>query len=303
MARRFRQVVDLYTSGKVVLLRDGSPVWMQSLNPFEQDTARNEAQIAKARLTLALKEIDSGEQAKVRMFFMEEGIEAARAKVIDAKIAEAMPKMLERVRNDPEWTERLDILERGLDSTARVPEPSERDLITKLSEEYTAEISKRLGSEREYQEARFDLASEVDLWEEYLDWYLARRGSEIQLAEYRMHQLYFGARWCEAIDDGEGDWSHEDCSGHRERIFASKDEVRDAPEQLVAVLMGAADDLEMTVREAKNSDRQGSSSDSSPLPSEAGESTASTPTETPVAPPGTSASPSPTLSPSSATGR
>jgi hypothetical protein len=114
------------------------------------------------------------------------------------------------------------------------------------------------------------------------------------LAEYRLHQLLYGVRWCNATDHGAHTWTHENCDGHGERVFLTKEEVHQAPEELVALLMDAADDVEMTAREAKNSDRQGSSSDSSPLPSGAEASTASTPAETRVAQPGTSSSPSPT---------
>lgn len=299
MARRLRQVVDLYISGKVAELRDGSPLWVQVLNPYEQDTARNEAQIAKARLVMALKEFGSDEQAKVRMFFFEDGLDAARAKVIDARVAEALPRVLDKFRNDPEWTERLTILERGLDDTAAPVEGAEQELLAQLGTEYATELGSRLQTERSFLEQKFSAFEEDELWEEYLDWYLNRRASEMQFAEYRLHQILYGVRWCEGVKSGEH-WDHSACDGHQARTFLDKEEVRRAPEELIALLMDAADDVEMTVREAKNSHRQGSSYDSSPLPSEAAESTASTPVETPVAPPGSSSSPSPTPSPSSA---
>jgi hypothetical protein len=86
----------------------------------------------------------------------------------------------------------------------------------------------------------------------------------------------------------DGAWDHQNCGGHEEHLFLDKGEVRGTPEQLLAILLTAAENVEMTVREAKNSDRQGSSSDSSPLPSEVEASTASTPAETRVELPGTS---------------
>lgn len=276
MARRLRQVIDLYVTGKPAKLADGSALWVQALNPFEQDTARNEAQIARARLTMAIKEHGSGEEAKVRMFFFEDGLDAARSKIVDAHLASAMPKVLDGLRNDPDWTEKIAILERGLDDTATPVEQIEADLIEQLSTEYTEEVGKRLTSEREFLDLKYATAHEDDLWQDYLEWYLERRGVELQLAEYRLHQLLFGVRWCEGTEE-DGRWDHSACAGHTERVFGSKEAVREAPEQLVALLMDTADDVEMTVREAKNSGRQGSSSDSSPLPSEAAESTASTP--------------------------
>lgn len=303
MARRYRQAVDLYVTGKVVTLRDGTPVWMQALNPFEQDTARNEAQIARARITLALKEHGGDEQAKVKMYFFEDGDDAARMKIVDAKVADAMPKILEKLRIDPEWTERLDVLERGLDGTATPSEPAEIELLAKLSDDYTAEVGTRLRSEREYLEDQYVDAESDQLWEDYLEWYLAKRASELMFAEYRLHQLLFGARCCEGVLGDDEVWDHSACEGHVAPFFLSKQEVQTLPEELVAIFMTAADDVEMTAREAKNSHRQGSSFDSSPLPSEEGESTASIQEEIPPAHRGTSSSPSPTPSTSSAMAR
>lgn len=297
--RRLRQVTDLYVVGKVVTLADGSPIWMQALNPFEVDAARSEGQIARARLVLSVKEFGSDEQAKVRMFFFDNGLDDARQKLIDAKVAESGPKVLERLQSDPEWTERLAILDRGLDDLARNPEGTEYELLEKLTGEYTAAISSRMQEERAFQEMALADASEETLWAQYLEWWLDRRGAEVMIAEYRLAQVFYGARWCDGRQSEQG-WSHEDCAGHQELLFPTKPEARMAPEKLQRLLIDAANDVEMTSREAKNSDRQGSSSDSSPLPSEGAESTASTQTETPVAPLGSSPSPSATPSLSSA---
>jgi hypothetical protein len=298
MARRHRQVIDLYTTGTVAELVDGSPVWVQPLNPFEQDTARNEAQIARARLALALRELGSGEQAKVRNMFFEGGHEAAVTTLVDAKVAEAMPKLLDEFRNDPEWTERLEILDRGDVDTARPLEPEERELLEKISGEFAVELNRRVHLEREYTHAKYQASDEEVLWTDYLDWYIERRTSEVAMAEFRLHQLMFGTRICDGVKDQHGVWDHAACASHQELLFSSKEQVRSAPAQLQALLLDEFDDLELSVREAKNSRRQGSSSDSSPLPSEAAESTASTPSATPVAPPGSSSAPSPTPSPS-----
>lgn len=298
--QRLRSVLDLYTVGRTITLRDGQPLWVQVLNPFEQDTARNEAQIAKARITLALKEPGSDETTKVRMYFLEDGLAEARAKLVDAKMAMATPRLIDGIKNDPEWTERLQIIERGSDDTARPLEPIESDLLAKITTEFTTELGNRLKSERQYLNAQYSDAEEDVLWAGYLEWYLERRASELMLAEFRLHQILFGTRLCNATDHGADTWTHENCEGHAERLFETKEEVRTAPEELVTQILDAFDVLEMSVRDAKNSDRQGSSSGSSPLPSVEAASTASTPTETPSTPPGTSPSPYPTPSPFSA---
>lgn len=297
--KQLRQVIDLYTVGRAVPLRDGSLLWIQALNPFEQDTARNEAQIARARITLALKEFGSDEQAKVRMFFFEDGIETAKSRLVDAKVALGTPRILDGIRNDPDWKERLEIIDRGDLDTARPLEDIESQLLIKVAGEFSEELGRRLRDEREFQIMRVRDLDEDMLWAEYLEWYLDRRANEVMLSEFRLHQILFGTRWCEATET-DGDYDHSACNGHADRVFSAKDEVRAAPEDLQFTLLDAFDALELTVREAKNSDRQGSSSDSSPLPSGEAASTASTPTETRVEPLGTSLSPSAMPSPSSA---
>lgn len=301
--RRLRQVIDLYVVGTEVVLKDGSPLWMQALNPFEHDTARNEAQIAKARITMALRDPASDETEKVRMFFYDLGLDEARAQIVDNKVAANLPKILDKMRAEKDWAEKINILERGEVDTAKPLEQAEIDLLAKLSEEYTTEVAARLTSERGFIEDKYSDMSLDELFGEYLEWYLGRRGGEIMLAEYRLHQVMFGARYCAgAYEPGDqphtGTWDHSDCEGHTHRVFTDKNSVRTTPDELIELLSEAADRIEMSVREAKNSDRQGSSFDSSPLPSEAAESMPSIPVETPDAPPGGSSSPPTTPSPS-----
>jgi hypothetical protein len=59
---KYKRLVDLYVIGKVHVLRDGTPLWLQVLNPFEREVVRREAQIAQARQVLAMKEHGSDEQ-------------------------------------------------------------------------------------------------------------------------------------------------------------------------------------------------------------------------------------------------
>jgi hypothetical protein len=296
--RRLRHLTDLYTLGVVVPMRDGSPVWMQVLNPFEQDTARSEATVAKARMTFAIKEHGGDEQQKARLFFFDGGREAAIENLIEAKVTANMVKVVEGVRNDPEWKERMDILDRGLEDTAKPPEEAEKELFHKLSVDYLAEIGKRMESERGFFRQQYAEATEEVLWDEYLEWYIDRRSNEVSAAEFRLHQLYFGARDCKAVRDEAGFWDHAACDGHQVLLFPTKEDARNAPEELQAELLEALDNVDMTTREAKNWDRQGSSFDSSPLPSAPAESTVSTQDETRDEPPGISAQPSPTPSPS-----
>jgi hypothetical protein len=290
--RRYRDVTDLYVVGKVAELADGTPVWVQAMNPFEADAARNEASIAKARLTMALKEFGSDEQAKVKAFFLEDGHQGAVRRLVEARLGEAMPRIVERMRSNPDWVEKISIIERGVETLAKEPTPEEVQLLEKISTEYTEHINSALVAERDFLKHKYSDVEEEDLWADYLDYYLDRRGMDLQLAEYQLSKVYYGARWCEATKDEHGNWDHKECEGHEDRLFADRDAARRAPEALTTVLVEAADDAEMTATEAKNLDRHRSSQGSSPLPSAGEESTASTPSATPHEHPGSSSQPS-----------
>lgn len=300
MARRLRQVIDLYTEGATVVLRDDLPVWVQPLNPFEQDTARNEANIAKSRVTLAIREHDEEEKLTVRTFFFEDGEDKARERLVDAKVNENATKVFTSIRTDPEWRERMQILDRGDENTAKPLGESEVELLQRIALEYSAELGKRLDSERDYWTSHYAGMDAESLWEDYFAWWIDRRAGEVMLSEFRQHQVLFGVRLCDATRlDETSPWNHSACD-HKQCLFANHEELRAAPGALLQELFDAVDSLDMTVHDAKNSRRQGSSSDSSPLPSEAAESTASTQDGTPPERPGFSSTPSLTPSPSSA---
>ena len=82
---RYRHVVDLYVTGEVHELRDGTPMWVQVLSPFENQTARNEAQIARARKRMALRDHGGDEQMRVRQRFLDDGPQAALDSLVDIK--------------------------------------------------------------------------------------------------------------------------------------------------------------------------------------------------------------------------
>ncbi len=47
--------VPLYTVGTELVLKDGTVLWLQVMNPFERDEAQRDAQLARTRLVMALK--------------------------------------------------------------------------------------------------------------------------------------------------------------------------------------------------------------------------------------------------------
>lgn len=289
---KYKRLTDLYVVGVEAVLADDMVIWVQALNPYERDEAVHDAQVARSRIVMAMREAGE-ERVKVEARLQEFGVDVISDEMAGVKSTEKLSDYADEIRQDPDWRERMEILERtDGDNSAKPLEPVETDLLEKINREYIEEILKREETEREYLTRSYQRMERPELLDAYMDMYLDKRGAEVANSEYLLTEMWYGARVCEGVRDDDGVWDHSKCAEHTERIWDSKGEVRSLPEGIQTVLRDSIRTLEMRPRDAKNSDRQGSSSDSSPLPSEPAESTPSTPTETPSDALGTSPSPS-----------
>lgn len=288
---KYKRIPALYIVGRELVLRDGTVLWMQALNPLQKDEAQQDAQAARSRLVMALKsDHGSDERTKVEAAFLEDGREAAIERLVGAKAYEHLMKAVNEIQDDPDWKERLEILKRQDELMARPPEDAERKLVEQINAEYLAEIQRRQDDERSFLMGTYKTKPDEELVDEYIELYIDRRGSEVARHEYDLTEIWFAARVCDATEKAPGEWDHANCEGHTLQAFEAKVEVRSLPEDLQTEMSAVMAGINMSVREAKNSARQGSSSGSSPLPSEVEESTPSTQDETPSEPRGTSLS-------------
>lgn len=294
---KYKRLPDLYVQGTEVVHKDGTVAWVQVLNPFEVEEARHDAQVARSRLVMALKEHGSDEMKFVETQLWADGEDGARKKLVQVKSSEILMKAVDAIRDDPDWSERLDIMTRSDDDAPL--EDVERKALEEINREYLAEVNRRVKDEEDFLTQQWAQASRQDLLEEYTRIYIERRGTDLAAAEYRVTELWYGVRVCEGVlDEAGGTWDHSACEGHQVQVFESKAEVRRLPEHLGNLYGEAYNSLAMTLRDAKDLDRPASSSDSSRRPSEQVESMPSTPDETPSGAPGISPQPSLTLSPS-----
>src|SRR3954468_15981341 len=274
--RKYRRTTDLYVEGREWVLKDGMVIWLQVMNPFELEEARHDAQVARGRVAMALKGPEGGdERDKVVAQFYVDGREFAIERLADAKAGMTLPKGVDSIHDDPEWKERLEILDRTESTSQQRVTEAEQQLLGRINQEYIDEVQDRVKQERTEFIAEFELHDEAHLLEAYIDQWLERRGGEVGQNEFNLSECTYAARACGGEFDGET-WDHSKCEGHRLRIWESKDELLAEPGVFQEELFEQMRLLNMSVREAKNSDRQGSSSDSSPLPSAPEESTAST---------------------------
>lgn len=287
MSQRFRRLTDLFVQGSAVKLPDDTYLWVQVINAYERDECINDAQVARARLVLALKE-NGSERVKVEARLAEKGRDTLISDLADVKTDLKYPEIVSQIEADDEWREKVGILRRHAPDEAATPlTEDEIALVASLGEEWLAEINKRVADERDYQLQYYNHVDDEVLLEDYLEAWLDRRGGEVANAEYSLTELWYATRYCDAAPDGDGALDHARCVGHPHRVFPTKADARAMPDDLKGILVNALAGVGMNATDPKGSGKPESSSGSSPTPSGAAASTPSTSTATHNAPPGT----------------
>lgn len=296
MTSKFRRLTDLFVHGKAVPLPDKSGyLWVQVINSYERDECVSDAQVARSRLILALKN-KGEERTKVEARLAEIGREAMAEDLAKARASNKVSEFAAEMRDDPEWKERMEImLKTDFEQAASVESEEETILMAKINADILAEIDRREADEIAFLERRFNRMTDDEFIEEWVDEWLDRRGTAVAGQEFQLTEVWYATRYCDAPYAGDDPIDHSRCDGHRERVFADKNEARAAPQSLIDLVRSALVDMAIEGRDPKDSDSPTSSSDSSPTPNEEEGSTPSTSTATPEAAPGTS--PQPLLTP------
>lgn len=283
---KFKRVTDLFNVGVELVLEehgDEGPVlvWVNKLNSFEQEEARKDGAVGRAQVIMRLEDPDSEEMSVFDSAMVGRDKEAFVRALLGLKRNELYVKALDDIRAIPEWTEKMEVLERGdalLADRGRDADPGEVERLGKLNGEYVAKIQDIVdeleGIERQDLE-NFDLA---ELQEKYREEYRESAATQGFLTEFRTTEVFYALRDCHASTKGEnGRWDHTSCD-HRVRLLDARSDVRELPEALIGLVRQAIQDLNMTPRDAGNSAAPTSSSASSEQPSAAEASTPSTPT-------------------------
>jgi hypothetical protein len=282
MSLRYRRLTDLFVKGKAVPLPDGvGHLWVQVINSYEREECVSDAQIARSRLILALKE-KGDERTKVEGRLAEMGFTSMAKELATSRAGQKIPQFADEMRDDPEWSERMEILlKTDFDDASSPALEEETILLAKFNAEIMAEFNKREADETDFLMRQFNRMTDEEFLDEWVDEWIDRKGTALAGNEYRLTELWYASRFCEATVSSDGILDHGKCDGHRDRIFASKAEARSAPEDLQMLIRNAIDDMALEGRDPKDLDSAENSSASSPTPSEPEASTASTPTATP----------------------
>jgi hypothetical protein len=254
-ARR-RRVTDLFVHGREVALPGGGFLWVEVLNSFQRQEALQAAQVAKARLVMAL-ERDGRERIQVQARLAEFGRDAFIGDLVDDELSQRTAQIVTRIHDDPDWKERIDVLT-GTDvsDTATPLTDAEQALLAALSVEYLAEVDARKADEHEFLTRMFGAFDDEELIERYAKAWAERKGALLSAAEYRLTELWYATRFCSGVlnlDTAEVD--HGACDGHGEAFFAAREDVRSAPDELRDLLSEALGAVGMGPRDPKGSDR------------------------------------------------
>jgi hypothetical protein len=286
--KRYHRLEELYRRGVELEFETGDVMWIQVMNPLEADNAREESKTAKARRVMALKEIGSDEQTKAMYDFSLLPKLAAIETILTSQQPLWLAQADEKLRDDPEWKERLEIVDRANVIQAAPPDEAERELSTKIVDEYIAEIYQRVGEVSAAEAEHLQASEETDVRDRWLELYVTRLGDEVALAEFQVTSSWYGTRVCVATKNEDGSFDHRNCGGHTAQVYDTKEDFRSAPLEVQNAIELRLMELNMTARAAKNSDSAASSSDSSAQQNTPEESTPSTPTATLSTAPGTS---------------
>jgi len=291
MASKIAKLVQLFESGKAIRvpLPDGTlPIWVQKLSPFHAEAAIHEGRVARARRMMAIREIGSDEYA-VFVSQVESSSKAALiAGLVAVKSDETLAKVLRQIRTDPDWIERVEVIEHSAEQLEMLdPQSIEIRQIAKMVQEYQDEIFKRVGEESEaFQRELQDMSEEV-LRDRFREHYIESQGL-LAFTENRLrYEIFYAARECVGTTDADGKWDHANCD-HTQLLLESANDLADLPEEVSQAIQATLMAVTVPPDLARFMDGPASSSESHGPSSTPEDSAASSPAETPAVPATTS---------------
>lgn len=283
---KYRKTTDLYVLGTEVVLRDGSVIWVQALNPFERDEAMRTAAAARSRFQLAMKEIGSDELVTFRADAGQIPRERKATQLAEMKASEALTRIISEIEADDEWAEVKEVLDRADELNEGSDE--EKQLVEKKTREYMEEINKRLKDERDFLEKRYLESPDEELDSELEELWVEAESNRRATDEYELVEVLLGARACDAVERDDGTWDHSACESHILTAFEDRREVKSLPEPFYQEIRDGFEAINMHPLDPKGLASPESSSESSQPPSEEEASEPSTPEATSSDAPGTS---------------
>lgn len=274
---RLKRITDLFVEGKELNLGDdetGTPVlvWVNKLNSFEDEEARNDGMAARTERMLSLTDdhpdvkLVTGQMADLDQ---QKLAEVAARQSYDEDYLAAM----DDIDADPEWAEKLLYLRRGptLHNDADLPEGDpRREKWEKTQAEYYTATQERAEKRQKDRRQEYEQLSRQELTEKYMENLKNRLAMEAFLEERRITELFFAARDCQGTRVGDNEFEHSQCD-HRKRLMADRKDIRTLPSTVITRIVETLAEVTVDRRTAGNSDAPVTSSESSEQPKQAEE--------------------------------
>lgn len=248
---RFRRLTELYVEGRAVSMRDGSHIWVQALNPFERDEATKDFQVSRSRIMYGLKNQESQEHKTARSTFDLADKAQIVIDLVEAKLGTEYPKILQTIEQDPDWSERVEVLRRSQELAERDESDPERMAVDAIAREWLDEIDARVKNARHDLTEKYQAKEDDGLFEEFLETLIDQRGAEAGIVEYRVTEFWYSVRACDATLGDDGNLDHAECD-HSVRLFDKREDVRTLPAELYKEIVEALESLELSEYDAKN---------------------------------------------------
>jgi hypothetical protein len=281
MSNRFARLTQLFVVGKAVELPGNDYLWVQALNTYQRQEAMTDARVARARIITALKS-DGAQREVIIGRYHEYGREAMIEELCRERSVKKIGEYISDMRADPDWKERMEIVLRTDEKDTAVPlTVEEQEYIATVNAEILAEMNKREQDEFEYLQQKFADLDEDEVIDEYCGEWFDGRGSDLAQAEYKLTELWYATRWCDATPPASPDeeLDHSRCNGHEVKVFENRPDVKTAPEHLIALITAALADINEVGADSKDPKdlaRRPASSSSPSTPNEPAESQPST---------------------------
>lgn len=258
---KLRRVQDLFTRGEILAVeKDGEVVdtfWVAKLNTFDRQEVLKDAQTGRVRAMVTMDR-DEDEQLKIAEILEGKTDEDIALDLSRDHQFEHLNKARAEVTTNPDWKERLEILEnQELEGATE----EELAVANQIAQEYQVQVMK--------EKEAIDIAFHQDLLasgrpaleREYRKSYRAIIGSNAW-HEYKLRsEVVYALRDCSATRTEDG-WDHSGCGFHAERILDQISELEAMPDHVLEKFQEIWTRLEMSEDEAGKSAAPSASSGS-----------------------------------------
>ena len=273
------RVTELFVEGTELVLDQHDPVlvWINKLNPFQLEEARRDGQAARTRFTLALNDPRSEESQAFDLQGSRITDEVVARGMAQSKYNQFLVQASDELRADEEWKDKADALERANSDLANRPDDDpEVVAMQQLSDDYFAEMQRRVDEKREAEFAALTALPHEELRDKYRQAWIEERATGAFLTAYRITEMWFAdARVLRQGQEGGRQLGPQPCEGHRIQLCDARDQITKLPDGLIGQVRAVIDGLAVDERAGKDSPPSPASSTSSPTPSAAAGSAAS----------------------------